>query len=489
VKLLLSVLDTSPRFALDKLRRIVQDYSDLQHLVAPEFSKIVDLMKSRDVSIARPAIGLLAEVADESSTLDIFVEIITYVPMAPLSIRELLIVSAVRLCNSSEDADPALILDAIPYVSQIDNDEIWTSLAKSAVADAGFAGAAFESASNSIVPNETIGQVAAFQLGETGSDWNAASGFFVDVFASLSPRAQSIIVTAIVKFTVRHNLPKAATERFLQENLGSLDHEVAQRCREYLALLRFPDPLLAKLILRTNEPETQQGDPLAVFEEQDQGELYRDSVVIVRAAVRREDRKLTLFVNFENVGGNAIEFSDFAIDGGEDLAFKFTNTPQDLGAGQRVTVEVACVLMQVTDRIPVMSVSISGKRLELRLPVLLRMWVDSLELDKGSFVDRWNGIGASELEFSVTMSGASKAAWVEMPRKLKSKLGLTPLDFDLPANMLAAAGVIRCFDSVFGLLVRFLYEEEGGQIVVTARGTTVPGLKIVSSRLQLLVQS
>lgn len=305
-----------------------------------------------------------------------------------------------------------------------------------------------------------------------------------------------------MKLSVYYKQLQADTVEFFTKNRGSLNTEVSQRCKEYLKILSMPD-FVAKKIFTTkgvipiivdnifkSKPEPQipviethqEEDPLQKFLETDMGEVYWGKNVTVRCATQYDQPRMTLHVNFENISGSAVMITDFIIESDDRLKFRFTEFNPVIEPQQRLNVPIQFVMMEMTDVLPKLTVKINSEPIEVTLPVMYARWIEHVEVDKQTYTQRWVAIDQENNQSVVQLVVPDGDVMQSTKELLKTFFGLTPLEIDVPSNIIAACGIFRCYNETIGILMRFFYVEENLDLSLEIRATNSNAVQLMSER-------
>ncbi|OHT04905.1 hypothetical protein TRFO_27525 [Tritrichomonas foetus] len=303
---------------------------------------------------------------------------------------------------------------------------------------------------------------------------------------------------------------------FFRNRAGTSNFELAQRCQEYANILNLPENILSKLIiipnsslmngqltlneLFTSKINTTSNETISTeeynssieqiydpninifkeFENTDTGVLLANRNFIIRAAVRYEQPRLNMIINIENLRNDQISIDLFDIESTEELLFRIGDIPQNIEGGERSSIAVDFVMMEMTDKLPTLNVTINKtENASSPLPVFFNKWMTQFEVDKDSFFSRWATITDNELTGIVQLMIPDGDVMKETAKIMKKSLGLDPFDFDIPQNNLISAGAFKCFKVNIGVLLRFVYDEENLNLTLQVKANVKSAIKYI----------
>ena len=507
-------------FALEKLALIVHAIPSCAQFVTLSLPMLFKIMRARDESTDFRALQLLYVIANKNNGLQIVNELIEYISSSSLHLRESLCLKAAVLAMSYVPDE----LSCVKMLMQILNtggdscsDKIWRSAAQTVIQNPPIqpevTKLVFDHLMTNIRPHANLLKLGAFLIGEYATaaqlDGMKCCQYLISACGLADVECHPMILSALMKLSISFESTRGAVIEYFKSQAGSLDMEVAQRCREYLHFIStdiISESLVMKMMLTSHHSRFlpvremfenagsrrqslvnvsgTENDPIMQFVESDQGVIHSDEWVVVRAAVDYDSPRLQLFINFENKHDDVLWMKDFEIESCEELKFRVGSVPATLAPGERVTIQIEFVAMSVTAQIPSASINLSGKTVTFRLPVLMARWMETLPMDRQTFVSRWNSVTDDNLIKSIQLvipDGNVMSVVADIVRRV---LGLQPARFEVPENCLVFCGVFRCFGFNAGFLIRFTYVQSDLDLTVTLRATDEQSAVVVSETIR-----
>jgi hypothetical protein len=306
-----------------------------------------------------------------------------------------------------------------------------------------------------------------------------------------------------MKVGVRFQAVREPVLQFLKSQRGSPNVEVSQRCQEFLALSNLPEATLFKCIL-TNRYDAGSLSPGGVsdllggespqrglrspvverrlldrFRDSDFGTVYKDSVLAVSASTEYvyEQTAVKLNLSFENLSREVLSLSNFNVNSSSDLQCVLGQVPDKVEPGETVSVPITFVLRRLTDEIPELQVKVRRNLITFGLPVLFSRWVKKFPMDKQTFKSRWLEIADDARMAELTLPVPRDDVMRTLERTLVREFGVRPLTFELPPNCLAASAQYQCVEGHVGVLLRFVYSPNSGDLQLSIRASMPTGVK------------
>ena len=507
-------------FALEKLALIVHAIPACAQYVTLSLPILFKIIRTRDEATDSRALQLLYVIANKNNGLQIVNELTDYIASSSLHIRESLCLKAAVLAMSyvpDELSCVKMLIQILNTGGDACSDKVWRSAAQMVIQNPPIqpevTNLVFDYLTKIVRPHSNLVKLGAFLIGEYAKvaklDGIQCCKYLISACSLSDPECRPMILSALMKLSVTIHSTRELAVEFFKSQAGSLNIEVAQRCREYLHLAStdiVSDALVMKMMMTSNHSRfmpvsemfenagsrrssitvgaQNDKDPILQFIDCEQGEIYKDEWVIVRAAVVYDPPRLQLFINFENKYHDVLWMKDFEIESCEQLKFRVGSVPATLAPGERVSIQIEFVAMQVTDFIPSASISMNNQTIKFRLPVLMARWMETLPMDRQTFVTRWNSVTDDNLIKSLQLVIPDGNVMLVVADIVRRKLGLHPAMFEVPPNCLVFCGVFRCFGFNAGFLIRFTYIEADLDLTMTLHATDERGASVVAESIR-----
>lgn len=530
-------------FAINKLNLIVRSVPLSSQSVHPIQSLLIKMMQKRNILVDVRAINLLYAIATNENGVQIAQEMINFIPKAPIYLRESLCMKAAVLIQSYSTDDENIIYTLI-NILQIGGkfldkaDSVWRSIVQTVSLKTNIQKKVTEDVYSIIksaaLPPIALIKLASFLIGEYGEtctsfDIKSAVDLLCSLFNKANDRAQSMILTALMKLVVKSSDVKTTVRDFFRKHITSLSYEVAQRSKEYVKLLSLPEKVLKKIIISSSSnarivseifatktvvgemPQIEQNNGnhnhqfddrhdlvfddalFNQFQKEDTGILLKNQNFIIRAAVRYDQPRLSMIVNIENLTSQPIVIKDFSVDSNDELRFRIVDLPSSIDSNDRTSIPIDFVMMDMTDRLPILNLMIS-KRLEKSgnsvasekvetvstpLPIFFNRWFLPFDIDEESFRSRWASIVDPQLVGIVQLMIPDGDVMEETIKIMKEKFGLEPLKFKIAENNIVYAGAFKCFNGNIGVLLGFVYDEANMNFSFHVKANVKSAIKVI----------
>jgi hypothetical protein len=282
-------------------------------------------------------------------------------------------------------------------------------------------------------------------------------GFF---FPGVWDSTKAVIVTTFMQFALQFKDVRPHVNRFFQGEVGSMVPEVSQRCREYLSLLSFSEPVLRAFLARSScsvsdiekFKQTRAEPGKDAQEEQLNGiGVVRGMGASIRLGVTVRPPRATALVTLDPSKNGAL--TKFEITSPAFLEFEIANQlPGEVFEGMTVEITVEFRAIHLFKDFPVLRVEIDDKaKVEMKIPISVARWMVDHDVDEIPDMD-----GTVPIDLVIPDGDVM----IGVAQIVRRTFGLRPLELPgLGENVMFVSGLFRCVDMDVVVSMKFVYSE------------------------------